>query len=471
MEDRRPGAEENWQSPRGRAEGGAGVLPGSLLWLIRLRWVAVFAVAATIVAAHRLGVVERLWPPLLVPVGLALFNAALMMLARRDPGAGLDGSPRRKYRRRIALQLHVDLLALTVLLRWTGGIENPFSLFYVFHIAIGSILLTTRQTVLLVVSGSLLYAALGLGEYWGLLEHHPIHLAPAAGGEVGAALSSSPFLVLGDIVALCMTMAGVAYFVRSVVKRMRRAEALRRQHERIALSRQRLARIGEISAGLAHSIRNPLHGVLNCLELLTQEEQTESCRETLELMREGLGRIQGVTDRLLVLTRDEPLRREPSDLIEQVEELVRFVEPRAAKEGVDLDVALDRIPRVRIDPFRIHEALFNILDNAFDACREAGGKRIRVRAGADEDLRDRVFVEIEDEGPGMPPDRLRRIFDPFYTTKAIGEGTGLGLAIARRVIEEHGGRILVRSTPGRGSAFRVELPLGDTPLVQEGEEG
>ncbi|GEM_PF-6914349 len=438
-----------------------------MAWLIQLRWIAVLCVSLTLVLAFGLGVIDHLLPPLGVVFGLSLFNATLWAAGRKHLPIAIPGPPKSRYRRVIALQLHVDLFALTLLLHWSGGVENPFSLFYLFHIAIGSILLTTRQTAVLVASGCLMFCVLSLGEYGGFLEHHPIKLISGIDGEDSSLLAISPFFVLGKVFATCLTMVGVAFFLQSVVRRQREAEILRRQHERIAVSRQRLARIGEISAGLAHSIRNPLHGVLNCLEMVPEEALDESDRENLALMREGLYRIQGVTDRLLVLTRDAPLRRQPGDLIDQVRELIRYVEPQAAKAGIEIRSELAPVPSLMLDPDRIHEVLFNILDNALDACRESGGRRITIRGGTASGDGGKAFIEIEDEGPGLEEGWIEKIFDPFFTTKAIGEGTGLGLAIARRVVEEHGGRILVRSKKGRGCCFRVELPLGDRPLAQE----
>ncbi|MFQ5506488.1 MAG: sensor histidine kinase, partial [Planctomycetota bacterium] len=341
-----------------------------------------------------------------------------------------------------------------------GGIDNPFAMFYVFQIAIGSILLSTARAILVGISAMALFGGMVVLESSAWLPGHPLMFGTEdASGSPGA----HGLLVL---IALCLTIAGSIYFLQFVVRKQRRSEALRREHERVAVSRERLARIGEISAGIAHNIRNPLHGTLNCLDLLRAGPLGQEARETLDLMEEALRRMERVTNRLLVLTRDSPLRLALVDASEEIRDALRLAAARIGDKRIQLREELTEDAELLLDPDRFHEALVNILDNAIDACAEKGSGTITVRTHATTEPIEGVCIEIRDSGMGVAEDRIGRVFDPFFTTKAIGEGSGLGLAIARRVVERHGGRIDFESLPGRGTIVRLHLPL---PGVIHGE--
>jgi signal transduction histidine kinase len=427
----------------------------NMLWLVRLRWIAVAGVSLALVVARATGRIHQLLAPLVVVGALALWNLWLSV-RRRSFVVGLPSIARAPLERSVALEIHIDLLALTLLLHFTGGIENPFTLFYVFPIAIAAILLSLGRAVLVVVSACALYGALALGECTGVVDHYAIPFVRADTADPNP-LWRSPLFLWGEFTALWITLVGTMYFVRSVVDRQRRTEELSREHERIAVSRERLARVGEISAGVAHSIRNPLHGVLNCCDLLDDGELDSSAAETLELMREGLRRIEVVTNRLLMLTRDAPLRMVPTDPGKELEEILRFAATRATERGVELRSELGELPRVILDRDRFHEAMFGILDNAIDACAAKGGGSVVVRCVRAGAPFDGICFEIRDDGIGIAKADLAKVFNPFFTTKAIGEGSGLGLAIARRIVEEHRGRIEVESELGEGTTVHVCL--------------
>jgi signal transduction histidine kinase len=259
------------------------------------------------------------------------------------------------------------------------------------------------------------------------------------------------------LVALFVLLSGVLV-ARSVAERRRSQEALRLEQERINLSRERLARIGEISSGVAHSIRNPLHGVLNCVDLLnTRLGKEHPHQPVLSLMSEGLHRIQSVTQRLLDLTREAPLRKAPADIKTLIEETVRFIEVRCHKKGLGLHLDVAEIRPVEVDANQLGEALLNVIDNALDATPSGGTISIKAflaRAGGEF-----LHIEVQDSGMGIAEEDLPRVFNPFFTTKPVGEGTGLGLAISKRIVEEHGGRIRLESVPGKGTTIEFVVPI------------
>jgi signal transduction histidine kinase len=204
-------------------------------------------------------------------------------------------------------------------------------------------------------------------------------------------------------------------------------------------------------------IRNPLHGVMNCVDILQAQlpPDDKGTAEVLELMSEGVAKIENVTSRLLVLTREGPAQRVATDLRVLVQDALQFANMRARARKVPVEVEAGEVAPVDVDPERLTEALANIIDNAIDACRE--GDRVTIRV---EELHDPagVRIEVEDTGEGIGADDLGKVFDPFFTTKPIGEGTGLGLAITRQVVEDHEGEVSVTSQPGGGTTVRIDLP-------------
>jgi len=250
-------------------------------------------------------------------------------------------------------------------------------------------------------------------------------------------------------------LSSLARVVVNIVRR-KRSEERQREHEQVAISRERLARVGEISAGVAHTIRNPLHGVLTCLEMVEGRlEGDPSAHELLALMREGLERIDHVTRRLLVLTRQEEISLRSTDVGSLLGDVLRLLEGRAHQRGVLLRAECPDAISADLDPDRFAEALSNVVGNAIDACGPAG--TVVVRATVCTEPAPALVITVTDDGAGIPEDHLARVTDPFFTTKPVGEGSGLGLAIARRVLEEHGGRLEIASKPRKGTVVSLLL--------------
>jgi signal transduction histidine kinase len=417
-------------------------------WLVRLRYMAVVCVGVAAWAGWATGFVREPLDLLGVGGALALYNAWMWRRLRMREGDA------RLARRRwfIFEQLLVDMGALALLLDCSGGVENPFGMLFALSVAIGAMLLTARQAAALGVVGTLFYVTIAVGQLTGVLAHHGLHGQYQAGGIVDP-LYRSPRFVGGYVLAFAAMLAGVIYLVRSVTERYRHAEALRREQERIALVRERFSRVGEVSAGVAHAVRNPLHGLLNSVALLQPKVAGDSrAEETLSLMAEALGRIESVTARLLSLTHDAPLQIVSCDVDALVQGTLKLVTPSPASTA-KVRAELGAPGEAHLDPHRFAEALTNVVDNAVQACRNGG--TVTVRTSLQEAS---VAVDVIDSGKGISPEHLKNVFDPFFTTKAVGEGTGLGLALARRIVEEHGGRLSLGSEPGRGTTVRILVP-------------
>lgn len=417
-----------------------------LRWLIGLRWLVVAGVVVVIAVAEAIGILADTTALVAIVALMAAYNFAFLRWQARRALA----SSTTLVTRVIALQLMLDVAILTALLHFSDGVENPFVMFFAFPIAVGAKLLPLRLALLLALGSALLHSAVVIAEYNGLFPHHAF-----LPGSHDDAFLRSPFLLIGHLVAFVVTMFGIVYFVHSIAQRFRDAAAREREHDRSAHAHERMARVGGISAGVAHAIRNPLHGLMNSLELLSTHLPPDPvARETLVLMGEGLTRIDMVTQRLLVLARDAPLVRRPTDINDLVRKALWFSAARSRIGAERVATNFAPVGEADVDPDRLSEALVNVIDNALAACAASGTVTVKTYPGGDA----AVCIEVSDSGQGIAAIDLPRIFDPFFSTKAAGEGTGLGLAITKRIMEEHGGEIQMDSRPAEGTLARLIVP-------------
>ncbi|HEY0080350.1 MAG TPA: ATP-binding protein [Pyrinomonadaceae bacterium] len=233
--------------------------------------------------------------------------------------------------------------------------------------------------------------------------------------------------------------------------------------EQLARSR-RLATVGQIAAGVAHEINNPLAAITTCAEATLRSirsvPEVASVAEERnwsfyleEIVRQAL-RCKSITRGLLDLSRQRRARREASDINTLVERTVKAFEPRGRERDVTFALKLDaQIDTVATDEAMVRQILDNFLNNALDA--SSAGDEITVSTVLHGE---RIALEVADRGPGIPPETLARIFDPFFTTKEAGKGSGLGLAISNNLAEAIGGALGVESKPDAGSRFRLWLP-------------
>ncbi len=224
--------------------------------------------------------------------------------------------------------------------------------------------------------------------------------------------------------------------------------------------RERLAFLGELAASVAHEVNNPLDGIQNCSRILRRSlDDREKAGQMLELMDSGLTRIELIVRRLLTLAREHVVRPSEVNLREVVCAAIDSVKARLEGQNVRIETAWTaHDDRAAVDPVLLEHTFANLLLNAVDSMPEGGTIRVRLGRIDDGSTGDVLQVEIEDEGVGVPPELLPRLFEPFVTTKRDGKGTGLGLAIASRIIDAHDGSISVRPRVGGGTVFAIQLP-------------
>lgn len=232
---------------------------------------------------------------------------------------------------------------------------------------------------------------------------------------------------------------------------------LREMEEAVQRS-ERLADLGRVAAGLAHEIRNPLASMSGSIEILHgQPGGSDEDRRLMEIVLREAGRLEALVAQFLAFARPAPPRREPADLALLLDETLRVFRNDPVAAGVRIDAELAEA-RAALDAGQVRQVAWNLLTNAAQALTREGagaGGRLRVSCGP---APGGVRLCVEDDGPGIAPSDLERIFIPFFTTKP--GGTGLGLATVHRIVDAHGGSIRVTSVPGKGARFDVFLPSG-----------
>jgi PAS domain S-box-containing protein len=261
----------------------------------------------------------------------------------------------------------------------------------------------------------------------------------------------------------------------------KRADDERRRLENQLIRSQKLEAIGTLSSGIAHDFNNILNIIMGNAGLI------ESYPNDGEMLRSRIGAIKTASTRaarlvqqLLTFARKSDIERRTIDLNDVINEIARLLNetfPKTITVALDLDPSN---PRLHADPNQLHQVFLNLSLNARDAMPQGGEYSISLKTIRSADLKaivpstgvDRyAVITLKDSGTGIDADIVKQIFDPFFTTKEIGKGTGLGLAVALGIVENHGGQILVSSSPGSGTEFRVYLPVldDDTPRVERKE--
>jgi PAS domain S-box-containing protein len=255
--------------------------------------------------------------------------------------------------------------------------------------------------------------------------------------------------VIRFLVDISSRIAGDVEHKRTQAELERQREALRRS--------ERLASLGTLTAGLAHEMNNPLGIISSRLELMLMETAEQglpaSVVEDLQVLQRNARRVARLAEALRVFGRQTPRAQVALDLSGLVEETLRLVGKPFSIDGIEVVTALDPgLPRIEGDPHGLQQVLLNLLTNARDALGTGGTIHVETRASSS---RQAVLV-VSDTGPGIPPEVLPRIYDPFFTTKA--QGTGLGLSISYGIVQDHRGTMEVSTEVGKGTTFVLTFP-------------
>ena len=260
---------------------------------------------------------------------------------------------------------------------------------------------------------------------------------------------------IGDLGRNFNTMVRQLRDSRDEIERLHRTQMTRAEHA---------ATLGELAAGLAHEIRNPLAGIAGVMDIVGRDlPSTSPALEVVNDVREEVLRINRIISDLLETARPKPPDSQLADLNQTVEHAVTVARQQALSKPIKIHcVKKPNLPPIPHDTGQIHQVLLNLVLNAIQALDGPGAVTITV------DIHDTMAaVSVQDTGPGIRPETLPNIFRPFFTTK--GHGTGLGLSLAKRIAEDHGGELNVSSKLGQGSTFTLLLPLSRGSFVTNQE--
>ncbi|MBI2835119.1 MAG: sensor histidine kinase [Acidobacteria bacterium] len=281
------------------------------------------------------------------------------------------------------------------------------------------------------------------------------------------AYAADQYAEIGIFYVIGVTVGLLSSAQRRITAKYREtAVSLERSHKDLLASQEHLRRaerlsvLGQVAAGLAHEIRNPLAGLKGALEIIASRVPPNSPEaEFAGIAARDAARLDGLVTDFLTYARPRDPELQDVDLHTVIEHVVTVIRPEAERASVRVAVEPSGSPiSVRVDREQMAQVFLNVVLNAVQASRFGGTVRIQERADSGW-----AIAEVSDEGPGIPPEYLARIFDPFFTTRQ--RGTGLGLAISQRIVQAHGGTIEVRSSSTAGSTFRVQLPLVNRPVA------
>jgi signal transduction histidine kinase len=268
-------------------------------------------------------------------------------------------------------------------------------------------------------------------------------MAVVGGGDLDHPVQATSRDEIGDLARALAAMTG----------------QLRASREQLVQA-EKLASIGEMSAAVAHGLRNPLASLRAAAQLVRRHPTSPGATEHLDAIIEEVDRLDRRINHLLSFSRPAPFHPGSESLPRLIDDLLPAVATPIREQHVDLEMAVPTtLPPVRVDPMQVEQAILEIVSNALDAM--PGGGRLRIGAYvANGDGPAAVVLEVSDTGGGIPEQALSSVCEPFFTTRQ--DGTGLGLAIAKRYIEQNGGRLEIASRPGEGTTVRVRLPTERT---------
>jgi len=429
-------------------------LYGELRWFIRLRWLAVLAViAGAMIDAWWLKWYGDPWRIGVVGAVVLAYNSLLALQLR----------PFRVDERRYGtlvtltwLQIVLDLACLTLLTVWTGGLHSPLLGFFVFHMVIASLLLPPSMGYVGAgISGLMLAWALWFTGQW-----------PTDQPEIQELLGWMAMLVITVYLTGTISRSLRRHRVRIMRQRHRirsMSEEIRR-NRRAMIQQEKMAAMGQMAAGVAHEISNPLASMDSLLQLL-QRKPERLDDDSIGKLREQIARISQIVRQLTDFAHPSQTAWETvnvGEVVARALQMVRF-DHRIRKVDMYIEQPGGDPPAVTAaQPHALEQVLVNLILNALDALADEPAPRLDIRSWRQDD---QCFIQVADNGHGIVGEHMDHLFDPFFTTKPVGKGTGLGLAISYRLIRSHQGRIEVESK-GRGAKFTICLPAArDVPPV------
>ncbi|MBI4063179.1 MAG: response regulator [Elusimicrobia bacterium] len=254
-------------------------------------------------------------------------------------------------------------------------------------------------------------------------------------------------------------LAHLSTAFNEMASQLKNRELQQRQLQDHLMQSEKLSAVGQLISGIAHELNNPLNGITGYAELMLEEECPQSLRRDLEQIRAHALRCRRIIDNLLLFVRQGSREKKAVDINKVIRSVLTLLEYRLTKaDNVEVNFVPEKLPPVQGDFQQLEQVLVNLIQNAYDALVEPRAERPKIINVQARHESGKVYVRVQDNGPGVPPEHREKIFEPFFTTKEAGRGTGLGLAIAWQIVKEHAGGIACQSQAGQGTIFTVDLP-------------
>ncbi|MHC5158052.1 MAG: sensor histidine kinase, partial [Planctomycetota bacterium] len=426
-------------------------------WLIRLRWMAVIGLCITTFVADNVLSVGLYAAPIYIIAGcLALYNTIvrfLLKLAKKNHR--LDGMSRLTVRKIINFQMSTDLLILTLLFHFSGGIENPFVIYYVFHMIIASILLSVWESYLQATFASLLLFLLVLLEYRGIILHHCLE------GFVAAEQYDHAPLVFGRVAVVSSALYLVVFMASSISVRLRNQEQGYWEANQLLEQKDRIK--DEYVERVTHDIKGHLAAIKSSLDVVAKGfagPLEPKQQEFVDRAVERTGILAAFVRQLLKLTQmrlSNNVQFETFSMEAVVESAIEGARVRAADKHIQLESQVEGCDFcISGDRLSVEEMITNLVLNAIKYSSEAGHVDVSVVESSEH-----IMVLVKDDGIGIPEDELPKVFEEFYRASNARakerDGTGLGLSIAKQIVERHGGQIWAESRLGKGTTIGLKL--------------
>jgi PAS domain S-box-containing protein len=253
---------------------------------------------------------------------------------------------------------------------------------------------------------------------------------------------------------------------RDITER-KRAEKEKQELEAKAQVASRLAAVGEMAAGIAHEINNPLTGVIGFSQLLLEKQNIpEDIKDDIRVIADGSRRVADIVKRLLTFARQAKPIKTLANLNELIENTLKLRDYVLKTNNIEVITKFDpELPLLTVDPGQMQQVFLNLIVNAEQAMKKSHGRGTLTIST--ENIANAIRITFQDDGSGIKEEIIGRLFEPFFTTKEVGEGTGLGLSLSRSIVLEHAGRMSVESEFGHGATFILELPLHEPPQLED----
>ncbi len=426
-------------------------------WLIKLRWFAIIGVFTTVFFFSRILHVS-LRTPYLYPIVLfiAFYNAIFLLISKK---MAMIKEPFEFANRFSNSQIFLDWISLALLIHCSGGIENPFIFYFIFHILVASILLSRRACYIHATFAVALVGMMMTLEYHNLLPHYCLKGVIPLGLHVDRVYGLTIYFVFVTTIYISVFMA------TSVTEELRRRRfELVGAHEKLKEQDRLKSDYVAHALRVSHDIQADLAAIQSCLKVISAGFVGKVASKQEEFVK----RAEYRTSTLLHFVRDvlslsrlkavSKLEMRAVSLPQAIRDAVGNMYVSPEESGVELTLDLsDAIPLINIDEVRIKELIINLVTNAIKYTSEGGTVKVTAK-----EYNDSALVEVSDTGIGIPPEDLDKVFEEFHRAenakKIDRDGTGLGLPIAKQIVVDHGGKIWVNTKLGEGSTFSFTLP-------------